>query len=126
MEPVPLPAAPHASSADVRVPWHASLRTRLMVWVGLLLALLLLAGFASAFFAARKRVIADAEARTRYEARQAADRLDATMRSVRVSGEAMIELSNRVALTLRIDTPIEVEYYNKGGILPFVLEQLLD
>ena len=33
--------------------------------------------------------------------------------------------SERVALTLRIDTPIEVEYYNKGGILPFVLEQLV-
>jgi sigma-B regulation protein RsbU (phosphoserine phosphatase) len=99
MEPMPVPAAPHASSADVRVPWHASLRTRLMVWVGLLLALLLLAGFATAFFAARERVVADAEARTRYEARQAADRLDATMRSVRVSGEAMIELSNRVSLT---------------------------
>jgi aconitate hydratase len=31
----------------------------------------------------------------------------------------------RVALRLRIDTPIEVEYYNKGGILPFVLGQLL-
>ncbi|MEW6133590.1 MAG: aconitate hydratase [Pseudomonadota bacterium] len=31
----------------------------------------------------------------------------------------------RVALKLRIDTPIEVEYYDKGGILPFVLEQLL-
>ena len=99
MEPMPVPAAPHASTADVRVPWHASLRTRLMVWVGLLLALLLLAGFAAAFFAARERVVADAEARTRYEARQAADRLDATMRSVRVSGEAMIELSNRVTLT---------------------------
>ncbi|GHB97964.1 IcfG protein [Thermomonas carbonis] len=94
-----MPAAPPASSADVRVPWHASLRTRLMLWVGLLLALLLLAGFATAFYAARERVIADAEARTRYEARQAADRLDATMRSVRVSGEAMIELSNRVTLT---------------------------
>ncbi|KAB2313967.1 aconitate hydratase AcnA [Betaproteobacteria bacterium SCN2] len=31
----------------------------------------------------------------------------------------------RIAVKLRIDTPIEVEYYNKGGILPFVLEQLL-
>ena len=31
----------------------------------------------------------------------------------------------RVAVKLRIDTPIEVEYYNKGGILPFVLEQLV-
>ena len=30
-----------------------------------------------------------------------------------------------VALTLRIDTPIEVDYYRHGGILPFVLRQLL-
>ncbi len=33
--------------------------------------------------------------------------------------------SERVALKLRIDTPIEVEYYDKGGILPFVLGQLV-
>jgi aconitate hydratase len=33
--------------------------------------------------------------------------------------------TERVALKLRIDTPIEVEYYNKGGILPFVLDQLV-
>ena len=26
---------------------------------------------------------------------------------------------------VRIDTPIEVEYYRHGGILPFVLRQLL-
>jgi aconitate hydratase len=30
-----------------------------------------------------------------------------------------------VKLVLRIDTPIEVEYYRHGGILPFVLRQLL-
>jgi len=30
-----------------------------------------------------------------------------------------------VAVTLRIDTPIEVDYYRAGGILPFVLRQLL-
>jgi aconitate hydratase len=30
-----------------------------------------------------------------------------------------------VPLTLRIDTPIEVSYYQHGGILPFVLRQLL-
>ncbi|HEX6705163.1 MAG TPA: aconitate hydratase AcnA [Albitalea sp.] len=33
--------------------------------------------------------------------------------------------SRRVALTLRIDTSIEVDYYRHGGILPFVLRQLL-
>ncbi|WP_298834429.1 aconitate hydratase AcnA [uncultured Piscinibacter sp.] len=33
--------------------------------------------------------------------------------------------TQRVALTLRIDTPIEVDYYLHGGILPFVLRQLL-
>lgn len=34
--------------------------------------------------------------------------------------------SEEVQLTLRIDTPIEVEYYKAGGILPFVLRQLLN
>ncbi|MDM7920861.1 MAG: aconitate hydratase [Pyrinomonadaceae bacterium] len=29
-------------------------------------------------------------------------------------------------LTLRIDTPIELEYYTGGGILPFVLRQLIE
>jgi aconitate hydratase len=33
--------------------------------------------------------------------------------------------TKRVPLTLRIDTPIEVDYYKHGGILPFVLRQLL-
>jgi aconitate hydratase len=31
----------------------------------------------------------------------------------------------RVVTTLRIDTPIEVDYYRAGGILPYVLRQLL-
>jgi aconitate hydratase len=33
--------------------------------------------------------------------------------------------SQRARLKLRIDTPIEVEYYKQGGILPFVLGQLV-
>jgi aconitate hydratase len=33
--------------------------------------------------------------------------------------------SQSVALLLRIDTPIEVDYYKNGGILPFVLKELL-
>jgi aconitate hydratase len=30
-----------------------------------------------------------------------------------------------VPVQLRIDTPIEIDYYRHGGILPFVLRQLL-
>jgi aconitate hydratase len=30
-----------------------------------------------------------------------------------------------IPITLRIDTPIEVDYYRHGGILPYVLRQLL-
>jgi aconitate hydratase len=45
---------------------------------------------------------------------------DVTLVIHRVDGRV-----ERVALKLRIDTPIEVEYYNKGGILPFVLGQLV-
>jgi aconitate hydratase len=33
--------------------------------------------------------------------------------------------SQEVSVLLRIDTPIEVDYYKHGGILPFVLRQLL-
>jgi len=32
---------------------------------------------------------------------------------------------NRIKLRSRLDTPLEVEYYRQGGILPFVLRQLL-
>ncbi|HEX8493058.1 MAG TPA: aconitate hydratase [Pyrinomonadaceae bacterium] len=38
----------------------------------------------------------------------------------RASGE-----TEEVPITLRIDTPIELDYYQHGGILPFVLRQLL-
>ena len=31
-----------------------------------------------------------------------------------------------VVVKLRIDTPIEVDYYRHGGILPYVLRQLLE
>jgi aconitate hydratase len=34
-------------------------------------------------------------------------------------------VTERVPLILRIDTPIEVDYYRHGGILPFVLREIL-
>ena len=45
---------------------------------------------------------------------------DALMTITRADGR-----SQTVTLTLRIDTAIEVDYYFHGGILPFVLRQLL-
>ena len=33
--------------------------------------------------------------------------------------------SRTVPLLLRIDTPIEVDYYRHGGILPYVLRDLM-
>ena len=49
-----------------------------------------------------------------------APRSDATLVIARADGTR-----TEVKLTLRIDTPIEVDYYRAGGILPFVLRQLL-
>ena len=46
---------------------------------------------------------------------------DVSLRINRADGS-----SEDVSLTLRIDTPIEVEYYRGGGILPYVLRQLLN
>ncbi len=45
---------------------------------------------------------------------------DAALVIARADGQKMT-----VTVTLRIDTAIEVEYYRHGGILPFVLRQLL-
>jgi len=45
---------------------------------------------------------------------------DATLRITRADGS-----QQTVVVTLRIDTSIEVDYYKHGGILPFVLRQLL-
>jgi aconitate hydratase len=48
-------------------------------------------------------------------------RQDVTLKINRADGT-----SEETTLTLRIDTPIEVEYYKNGGILPYVLRQLLE
>jgi aconitate hydratase len=47
-------------------------------------------------------------------------RQDVTLKIERTNG-----VVDRVPVTLRIDTPIEVEYFQHGGILPYVLRQLL-
>ncbi len=48
-------------------------------------------------------------------------RQDVTLKINRADGSV-----EDITLTLRIDTPIEVEYYKAGGILPYVLRQLLN
>jgi aconitate hydratase len=45
---------------------------------------------------------------------------DLTLRVTRPGGAA-----ENVPVTCRIDTPIEIEYYQHGGILPYVLRQLI-
>ncbi|MDB5780001.1 MAG: aconitase, partial [Polaromonas sp.] len=56
-------------------------------------------------------VIAHPELKPQSEARLRIKRTDGTVQEVRV--------------ILRVDTPIEVDYYRNGGILPYVLRQLL-
>jgi aconitate hydratase len=46
---------------------------------------------------------------------------DVTLRITRTDGT-----SQETQVTLRIDTPIELEYYKGGGILPYVLRQLIN
>jgi aconitate hydratase len=57
---------------------------------------------------------------TGLEGREVTPRQDVTLRIRRAGGE-----EQEVPVTLRIDTPIEIEYYRHGGILPFVLRQLI-
>ncbi|MGE5451732.1 MAG: aconitate hydratase AcnA [Acidobacteriota bacterium] len=49
-----------------------------------------------------------------------APQADATLIITRANGQ-----QQQTTVTLRIDTPIEVAYYQHGGILPYVLRQLL-
>ncbi len=50
---------------------------------------------------------------------------------IKPGAQATLEIKDRngkarsIPLKLRIDTPIEIDYYRHGGILPFVLRQLL-
>jgi aconitate hydratase len=45
---------------------------------------------------------------------------DLTLRITRATGSV-----ENISVRCRIDTPIEIEYYEHGGILPYVLRQLL-
>jgi aconitate hydratase len=51
--------------------------------------------------------------------------------SIQPGQEVKLEIQSKdqtlrsIPVKLRIDTPIEVDYYRHGGILPFVLQQLL-
>jgi len=54
------------------------------------------------------------------ESDQIKPRQDVTLVIHRQTGE-----TEEVPVTLRIDTPIEIDYYRHGGILPFVLRQLI-
>ena len=45
---------------------------------------------------------------------------DVTLRVTRAGGETL-----DVPVRCRIDTPIEIDYYQHGGILPYVLRQIL-
>jgi sigma-B regulation protein RsbU (phosphoserine phosphatase) len=100
---VPIPASFPPVAAGSRdepppVPWQASLRTKLMLWFGVLVGVLLLAGFIAAFLIAREQIVTSAQARTRYEAARAAERLQASMTSVRITGEGIIALLDSLPL----------------------------
>ena len=57
--------------------------------------------------------------------------IDVVLGEIQAQGEATLVITaadgrrSEVGVALRIDTPIEVDYYRHGGILPFVLRQLL-
>ena len=57
--------------------------------------------------------------------------VDVVLGEIKAQGDAKLVIRSadgkrrEVGVALRIDTPIEVDYYRHGGILPFVLRQLL-
>jgi sigma-B regulation protein RsbU (phosphoserine phosphatase) len=88
--PPPVEVAP--PDAEAMVAWHASLRTRLMVAMGMLVVLLLVAGLATFMLAWRDRLLVEGEREVRFEAIQSAGRIEAAMRAVRISAESLAGL----------------------------------
>ncbi|WP_374555913.1 SpoIIE family protein phosphatase [Thermomonas sp.] len=96
----PSHAPPAIGTADAggTVAWHASLRTRLMVAMGMLVVLLLVAGLATSLLAWRDRLLAEGETEVRFEAVQSAGRIEAAMRAVRISAESLAGLLDEPGL----------------------------
>ncbi len=55
-----------------------------------------------------------------FEGEEVKPRQDVKLTIIRENGDKI-----DISLVLRIDTPIEIEYYKNGGILPYVLRQLI-
>ncbi|WP_146907150.1 SpoIIE family protein phosphatase [Arenimonas daejeonensis] len=90
---------------------------------------LLLTGFGLAYFVVQRQMSFEAEARTRFEVRQAAERLEAAMGSVRITGEGLVGLFNdlgleREGLVQALRTLLEADANAVGGLValePYVL-----
>ncbi|TNJ35712.1 SpoIIE family protein phosphatase [Arenimonas terrae] len=107
---------------ELVVPWRDSLRTRLMLWFGTLVTALLIAGFGVAYVVAQQRIVGEAEVRTRFEARQASERLAAAMGSVRITGEGLVGLFNglglqRDGLVQALNAMLEADASAVGGLV---------
>ena len=116
----PLNAGSREGPASVS--WQDSLRTKLMLWFGVLVGVLLLIGFVAAFLIARQQIVANAQERTRYEAARAADRLRASMVSVRITGDGIIGLFNSLPLdrdaTVRmLEAMLDADASAVGGLI---------
>lgn len=104
------------------VHWRASLRTQLMLWFGALLAALILLGFAAAYFVAQRQLVVEGQARTRFEARQAGERLEAAMESVRITADGLARLYpslglEREGLVRALDAMLEADASAVGGLV---------
>jgi sigma-B regulation protein RsbU (phosphoserine phosphatase) len=104
------------------VHWRASLRTQLMLWFGTLLAALILLGFAAAYYVAQRQLVVEGQARTRFEARQAGERLEAAMESVRITADGLAKLYPRLGLEREglvraLDAMLEADASAVGGLV---------
>lgn len=109
-------------SEPPKVPWQDSLRTRMMLWFGALVGVLLAIGFVAAFAIARQQIVNNAQARTRYEAAQVADRVRAAMASVRITGDGIIGLisnldPDRDSTVRLLKTMLDADASAVGGLI---------
>lgn len=116
------PRVPAEDSAGKAVPWQDSLRTRMMLWFGVLVGVLLALGFIVAFAIAQRQIVSNAQERTRFEATQTADRVLASMASVRITGDGIVGLFNslhpdRDATIRLLEAMLDADASAVGGLI---------
>lgn len=107
---------------QLTVPWHRSIRTKVMIWFGALSLSLLILVLIAAYLLGRQQLIGTAVERVRFDAVRSADQFNAAAKSLRVTGEGIIGLAldpslDRDGVVRMLQTMVDNDASAIGGLV---------